>query len=161
MFQTSKLKQHRPSCPSARMSQAPRKLRFALYDEVFEIPHVDDLSNEEVENVWTSPRELKNIRNKAQDTASLIDNTPIFFNFGDSTGVCIRGLDQNTLSYYSRRDVKLKLVYDTVFKLQRYHGVQGVDVHGMIGELCTKFSAPSVATAIQFANIDAREANAE
>jgi hypothetical protein len=140
-----------------------RRLRFAKYDEVFEIPHIDDLSEEEAGSVWMSRGELKEIRKRARETVSLIDDP----NFGGALtsrrrgggGLCIRGLDQHTPSYNKKRDAAQNLTYDIVFQLKRFHDV--VDVHGLIAGLCGKCSSPSVAAAIQRAKIDAREAKNE
>jgi hypothetical protein len=145
--------------------EAQRGVRFAEYGEVFKIPHIDDLSDEEVESVWTSPEELNEIQNSARETASLIDSP----NFGGALasrrrgqdgGICFRGLDQNTPSYVKKREATQNWIYDAVFRLQRLNWAQqDAHVHGMIADLCRRYSSPAVGAAIHVAKIDAREAN--
>jgi hypothetical protein len=150
--------------PPRDISQAQRRriLRFAKYDEVFEIPHIDDLSREEVGSVWMNRRELEDIRRRARAMVSLIDDGPNFGGRSDGDDLCIRGLDQHTASYHKKQKVIQNLIYEAVFRLQGFHSytsAQEVDVQGLIAEFCTQFSSTSAAAAVQRAHMDSSEVN--
>jgi hypothetical protein len=129
-----------------------RRLRFSPYDEVFEIPHINDLSEEEVDGVWMSQDEIKAVRRNAKCMVALMDK-------GDNhmEGLEVRGLDQNTPSYARRREAILKLVYQAVNRIQTYQEANGVQVPELMAELCQKISSSSVAAAQKLGMLDAAE----
>jgi hypothetical protein len=131
-----------------------RRLRFSTYDEVFEIPHINDLSEEEVDGVWMSQNELNSVRRNAKCMVALMDK-------GDTLmeGLDVRGLDQNTPSYARRREAILKLVYQAVFRIQSYQNANGIKVPELMAELCQKVTSSSVAAAQKLAMLDAAAAS--
>jgi hypothetical protein len=135
-----------------------RLLRFSKFDEVSEIPHIDDLSDEEVQDVWISPEEFRAIRQRARDLVSIIEGP----NRVVSThqGLCTtRGLDHHTPNQIEVREAVKDLIYETVFRIQSFQAAKDVDARGLMAELCQRYSSVSVAAALQLAQRDAQEAN--
>jgi hypothetical protein len=118
---------------------------FAPTDELQEIPHLRDLSDEEIANVWMTAGELHAIRRQCSTIVKFIDSAIM-----DTTathGVCLRGLEQNTPSYVSIQMAVRAQLYDAVFFIQHFQQHAGVAVPNLIAETCQKFSSKSVAQA--------------
>ena len=167
------------SSRSSTSSSTAVAIRFAQHDRIYEIPHIDDLSENEIQDVWLSPNEMKQIK---QECIALIkimgtDNDNIFEDTEDKC--CTRGLDQHTKRYMERRRIENAIRSETVLKLQPFkkqHTVpevvvekkgksaksnsssMDVDVDQLIGDMCAKYSKIAVTHALKRAKRDAKEA---
>lgn len=118
-----------------------RRLRFTAYDEVLEIPHINDLSAEEVEAVWMHPDEFTRIRRECLGAVGDIGEDKV------SDGFLLRGLDQHTNRYKQTRDFIGRQVYDAVLSVQEFERANGLDCSELMAKLSQKYSEPSVIAA--------------
>ncbi len=117
-------------------------VRFADYDEVVKIPHINDMTQEEIDDSYMSDDELRAIRHECKALVRMIDAGD-----EDLGDVCLRGLDQHTPEYSRLRKVTQEQVYDAIFGVQSYQVFKGVSAPELMAELCRKCSSPSVADA--------------
>lgn len=131
-------KQTSPCTPRQRRRIATR-VTFSPTDELQEIPHINDISDEEIKDVWMSADELQTIRRQCATIVKFMDmDTAI------RHGVCLRGLEQNTPSYVAVQTEIRRQLYDAVFAIQQFQYTTGISVHELLVETCQKFSAESV-----------------
>jgi hypothetical protein len=130
-----------------------RNVNFASYDEVFEIPHIEDLSDDEIDNVWMSAEDGSKIRQQCQSIVVMMNNESE--NLKD---VETRGLDQHALAYTEQCKAIKYLLYGAVDRIQTFQEERGVEVSHLIAELCQKISAVSVTAAQRTAACDAMAA---
>jgi hypothetical protein len=126
------------SAPSQRRSK-DRIVQFSRTDELQEIPHINDLSEEEVSGVWMSRAELQAIRRQCATIVRFVD--------ADSAtkhGVCLRGLEQNTPSYVAVQVGIRQQLYDAVYAIQQFQVSTGMMVTDLLSDACRKFSQESV-----------------
>jgi hypothetical protein len=117
-------------------------VRFADYEEVVEIPHVNDMTQEEIDDSYMSDVELRAIQYECKALVRMMDEED-----EDLRDVCVRGLDQHTPEYSRCRKATRQQAYDAVFEVQSYQAFQGVSAPELIAELCQKCSSSSVAEA--------------
>jgi hypothetical protein len=128
--------------PSTLTRTYQNALRFAEFDDIFEIPSIDDMSEEGIDGVWMSREELRSIRNDCKVIIiSIRDQTT------ELNDIDMRGLDQHTIEYTSTRKVIQQQVYDAVFEIQSFQTFQGVSVPEQIAEMSQKCSSSSVVAA--------------
>ena len=108
---------------------------------MFEIPHINDLSDDIVENCWMGPDDFKSIRVDCLSTVKEIDTGK------QPEGYFLRGLDQHTMKYKERRDEIGRQVYMAVFELQTYQWSTGVDATDLIARASSKYSEPAAIAA--------------
>jgi len=118
-----------------------KNIAFADYDLVYEIPHINDMSPEEIHDQWMTAEDLLNIRKSCIGTVKDMNNGE------PPEGMFLRGLDQHTLKYKERKDEIDRQVYDAVFRIQEFQRMSGVDASDVMANLCTKYSEPSVIAA--------------
>jgi hypothetical protein len=116
-------------------------IEFSDFDLVFEIPHINDMTPEEIHDQWMTSEDLSNIRRGCIGTVRDINN-------GDPPeGTFLRGLDQHTLKYKERKEEIDRRVYDAVFRIQEFQRTSGVDATDVMANLCARYSEPSVVAA--------------
>ena len=86
------------------------KLTFNEHVRSKDIPHINDMSSDEISDVYMTPNDFKRIRNECLQLVQQKDFT--------KDGYLLRGLDKQTNSYQSRRDDIHYQVQDTVFLIQ-------------------------------------------
>jgi hypothetical protein len=117
------------------------QLRFADYDTVFPIPHINDLSEQEIQDCWMTAEDLRAIRQSCIGTVREM-------NSGEPPeGIFLRGLDQHSDKYRERKDEINQQVYDAVFRIQTFQRLSGKDASEVMAKLCAKYSEPSVIAA--------------
>jgi hypothetical protein len=116
-------------------------VRFADYEEVVEILHINDMTREEIDDSHMSVDELRAIQYECKALVRMMDEDE---DLGD---VCVRGLHQHTPEYSRWRNATRQQAYDAVFEVQSYQAFQGVSAPELIAELCQNCSSPSVAEA--------------
>jgi hypothetical protein len=127
-------------------------VRFAHDDEVFEIPHLNDLSEDVISNVWMSREELSSLRRQCASIVTVMVDVET----AAKHGVCLRGLEQNTPGYVVRQMAIRNQIYDTINAIQEYQEITGTAVPELIAKACLRFSAASAATAYDVGMNDAR-----
>lgn len=133
--------------------KAGRRISFAANDQFFEIPHINDLTKAEIQSVWISRSELKNIRQKCAVIVKVMDTESAAKN-----GVCFRGLDQNTPTYVAETMALRRQLYDAVHAIQAFQFSTGFIIPDLMAESCQKISEQSTSLARWFGIMD--ESNA-
>eukprot|EP00980_Cylindrotheca_fusiformis_P016004 scaffold4703_cov108-Cylindrotheca_fusiformis.AAC.12 len=130
--------------------QERRNVTFATFDDVCEIPHIDDLSDEEINDVWMSAEDGAKIRKECQSIVLMMNK-----NSEKLTGVEIRGLEQHGVAHTEQRRAIQNLLYDAVDRIQSFQAEKGVDISHLIAEVCQKISAMPILAARRVATQDA------
>lgn len=133
-----------------------KRVCFAEHDEVFEIPHVNDLSDDEIDAVWMSEEDFKSIRKECRMIILAIERECT--NILD--GVELRGLEHHMSTQRKQKAAVREILYGTVEKLQCFQDETNMDVSDMMGEMCQKVSSRSEKMAHRMALGDAVEAKA-
>jgi hypothetical protein len=135
-------------------SSKPSRVRFSPYDQVVEIPHFKDYSDEEKNNIWFVSNELNAIKKECAHRCFRLEEE------GNAVDFCVRGLDQHTKTHNEQRYAIKKIVQEGVFKLMKYQHSAGVDVSLVLSQLYKKLSSGSVTTAAEIGRLDALAAQA-
>ena len=126
--------------------KAVKSVRFARHDRVRKIPHIDDLTDDEIDAVWMHPEDFKDIRKECKTIILVLEHDPDLVE-----GIEIRGLEQHMLHQKNQAQATQKLLYDTVHRLQKFADDSGMDVSDMIASMCNKISSEPEAYARQTA----------
>lgn len=121
-----------------------RSVQFSDENQIHEIPHIDDLSDEEIEGVWMSPDDFKDIRRECQKIIMIIEHDSNLLN---GMGIELRGLEHHMVKQRKHIEGIQDLLYDTVDRLMRFHDETSMDVGDMLAEMCQKISSRSEALA--------------
>jgi hypothetical protein len=139
--------------PLLQAQHERRNVRFATCDEVFEIPHINELSQEEIDAVYMSYEEGRAIRR----TCSLL--CKVFANGiqeAQIAGECVRGLEAHIPQYIQRTYTIRQQLYDAIHEIQYFEDKTGLDMSDMIADTCQKHSRPLVTEAMQCGLLDAK-----
>eukprot|EP00980_Cylindrotheca_fusiformis_P014552 scaffold3924_cov109-Cylindrotheca_fusiformis.AAC.1 len=127
-------------------------LTFATYDEVMEIPHVSDMSDQEIQDTWMSPDEVDTMRKECLVSIWQIEN-----NGNNTNDICTRGLWFHTeLVSAQRREVR-NIMYEAMDEIIR-HTFPGPEREELLAEISRACSADSVRKSLATAEWDAIEA---
>lgn len=107
---------HEYRCDSERRRQRKKKVTFSSTDEFQEIPHIADLTNDEISSVWMTGEELSAIRRQCAVIIKFMETSKEDFMIPDD--ICLRGLEQNTLSYITCQMQKRRHLYDALRAVQ-------------------------------------------
>jgi hypothetical protein len=135
-----------------RDSSNHRRVRFASHEEVIEIRHVNDLTDEDIYNIWESRHNLKRIRKQCQLLVDMIEKQDYSFKGDLVYGHPIRGLEGYTTASNEKKKKLQNLMYETIHTIQAYN--QQMDVADLLAHLCSKFSSLSVQAALEIAKSD-------
>jgi hypothetical protein len=132
----------RPSCPSFLLAAVVGLWSDTHFSRksVLEIPHINDLSPEEIFDCWMTPEESQSIREECLGTVAENDKKM-------TDGMLLRGLDQHTNRYKEARDFISRQVYDAIFSVQEFEQENGVDCSELMAQLSAKYSAPATIAA--------------
>lgn len=117
-----------------------RSVKFLLDPEVFEIPHVNDFTEEEIDQLYYSRDELDAIQDNVWD---LVDMLNLGIEYTDKNDFTKRGLVDLKDDHTRRRRRMRRKAYKIVFGLQEYatigdlHCVQVSEVMAQLYEECT------------------------
>jgi hypothetical protein len=117
---------------------------FADFDTVFQIPHLNDMSDREIFDCWMTEQELYEIRKQCIGAVREMNGHG---KDGPPEGVFLRGLDQHTDKYRERKDEINRQIYDAVARIQDFQRLSGKDATEVLAKLCHKYSEPSVVAA--------------
>lgn len=75
-------------------TKTPKGVTFGLFDDVYEIPHLKNMSQEEIDDCWMTEEDFRVIREECRDVVKALDNG---LKQEVSEGYFLRGLDQQTM----------------------------------------------------------------
>ena len=119
-----------------------RNVFFAQQDEIFEIPHLDDLSDEEINDVWMSNEEFAAIRRECKKIIMIIQHDSRL-----ARHIELRGLEHHMLHQQKATEALQELLYETVDRLLSFREESSMDVSDMLAEMCQKISSRSEVSA--------------
>lgn len=143
---------------SDQIHSMQRTVRFAAHDDVFEIPHVNDMSDDEVDAVYMSPKELDAIRSECKILVGMMDEG-LHLTPDGKEQFCTRGLEHHTKLHTRRVDEIRDNIYDSVYAMQTFQVTSSQDVTELLASLCQRYSALSTQNALATAKADARSAS--
>lgn len=132
-----------------------KKVSFARRDNVYEIPHIDDLSDEEVDQVWMHPDDFKDIRRECKAIILIIEHDSDLLE-----GAELRGLEHHMSKQKKQAQAMQQLLYDTVERLQKFGDESKSDISDMLASMCQKISKRPEADARETALHDEEDAKA-
>ncbi|CAJ1949161.1 unnamed protein product [Cylindrotheca closterium] len=146
-YTTAKIELESDSKPQlVTLENMPRRVQFSGEHKIHEIPHIDDLSDEEIEQVWMSPDDFKDIRRECQKIIMIIEHDSSLL---EGMGIELRGLEHHMVKQRKHIEGIQELLYDTVDRLMCFHDETSMDVGDMLAEMCQKISSRSEALARQ------------
>jgi hypothetical protein len=138
-----------------------RSVKFLPDMEVFEIPHVNDFTDEEIDQLYYSRDELDTIQDDVWD---LVDMLNLGIEYTDKNDFTKRGLVDLKTKHVRRRRRMRRKAYSIVFRFQRYEtfgdlqGVQASEVMAQLYQECTAKSLRDARTLARKDEIAARSA---
>lgn len=133
-----------------------RRIRFSPNDRVFEIPHLNDLSDDEIDDMWIRREGFENIRRECKALIRIIQRG----HESRLKDIELRGLEHHRPREKEEVERLLDMLYDTVDRVMRFSDDTSVDTSGLLAEMCMKISEISVAKARQTALQDEENARA-
>ena len=98
-----------------KKKQKKKYVRFSKTRKVRRIPHINDMTREQIVECWMQPEDFRSIRLECRAVVKAVDSgRPL------PEGYFLRGLDQQTMEYRERSDGVVRRVYDAVFRVQQY-----------------------------------------
>jgi hypothetical protein len=140
--------------PPPQRSSITKCLRFHKYDEVFEIPHIDDISEDEVDATWYSKKEFQAIRKSCLRTVELMERNRFI---KESSKHCTRGLEKHTDLGRQIRKRHQEVCFEAVMNIQDLSDSRGVALNDIMAEFYAKTCSKSVQEALRLASQDERE----
>lgn len=126
-------------------------MRFAAHDFVHDVPHLNDMSDTEVDALYMTREEIVSIKGECLVTVSMIEK-------GIKADTCIRGLVHHTDKYIAKAKMTRKQIYSVVNTVQRFRAETGNDITKLLARMVKRVSLHSVKAAIALAHEDARTA---
>ena len=135
------------SSSSNQIKKIKKNLRFAKYDEVYEIEHINDMSDDEIDSCYMSPEESKAIRLECRNLVEKLNSDPYGMFLNDQGFEHIpkrsiyRGLEKHCKKVASKTTAIQDEMYDIVFALQEMqfqHPDQ--DYTELIAKRCSKIT---------------------
>jgi hypothetical protein len=121
-----------------------RSVKFLPDPEVFEIPHVNDFTDEEIDQMYYSRDELDEIQDDVWD---LVDMLNLGIEHTGKNDFTKRGLVDLKDEHVRRRRRMRRKAYNIVFRLQEYKAfgdLQCVQASEVMAELCQECTAKSL-----------------
>mmetsp|Transcript_37452 Transcript_37452/g.43119 ORF Transcript_37452/g.43119 Transcript_37452/m.43119 type:complete len:305 (-) Transcript_37452:106-1020(-) len=100
-------------------------VRFAEYDQINYVPHINDISQEELDSRWMNEEEYNSIRERSLRLVEMIEDPkkryPISADIMmvNKHLIYIRGLSEMTTQYVYERDVLQRSLQTAIFQLQQ------------------------------------------
>lgn len=130
-----------------------RCITFAAFDEVIEIPHLKDLSDDEINSVWMTCEEWNAMRTECAELTNIMDDAPSMDNpFAFYT----RGLASHTEVHRARKQMYRDVMYDAMSHVLSSHqnATKGDCLEALLAEVSRVCSATAVEDAIAMAAWD-------
>ena len=138
---------------SLTKEQRPKhSVSFEKYDLVYDIPHIDDMDDKEVDSIWYTPDELKQITKNAKNIIREV-NAGVRDVCGNDDDVL--GLEKHTSYATKLRKDQLNDIYDTVLGIQSFQNRRGLSLPNTVADICRKQTQSSRQEAYEKAIRDA------
>ena len=141
------------SSPPSSCKGRTRRVRFAYFEEVIEIPHHSEYSDEEFYSMFMDRQEASQIRRECQRLVRLMENQrrnsqgKKCRHFRELTKrhelseMCMRGLEKHTAEMNSELRATQDMLYSAVYKIQDLALPPGmIDKDHMIAEMCQRIT---------------------
>ena len=128
-----------------------KSVKFADFDDVYDIQHITDISDEEINSLYLSADEREAIRLNCRFILHKMDNGDVGF---DDTNHCVRGLEIQTLEYIAWRKQIQKQLHAAVFEVQALNSQGIICTPELISKLCQEYSSESVEAAAIYGMYD-------
>jgi hypothetical protein len=135
-------------------SSSNSSVSFALWEDIVEIAHLSELSEDEIEGSWISKEQLWGIRKEALSIISLLDCGIDIFEEDD---ICVRGLARYTEEHSLKRNERRRSIYKAISDLQDEESNEDT-LAEKIAECHQSLSLEAKTDAYEFALNDAKEA---
>ena len=137
--------------------QATKTVRFAEYDQVKEITHRNDMSEQDFDAMYMSGEESAEARQSALNELVAVVRGQLLED--DEDGVCVRGLENHMLENSQRFREAVNKLYDIVYDCQTFEDENGVQVpEEYLAQYMIQVSESSQEEAYERAASDAFEA---
>mmetsp|Transcript_40527 Transcript_40527/g.46661 ORF Transcript_40527/g.46661 Transcript_40527/m.46661 type:complete len:359 (-) Transcript_40527:34-1110(-) len=135
------------------------KLRFAKYDHIEYIPHLNDISQTEIKATWMNEDDYNRIRERSLRLVEMIEDPNKRYPISNDTMIvnthliCVRGLCDMTTQCVEARDLVQQQLQTAVFRLQSQQqqdnnrGGQGADPAQALRQVSRKYSKKSTKAA--------------
>ena len=135
-----------PSASSISSKKERRNVSFYPYVKIRDIPHINDLPQDVIDDCYMSQDDLWSIH---EDCRELMYQCGMNSSSKDlrKEGYALRGLDKRTWKYCVKRDEIHDKVQDAVYRLQRIRRLTGKDTTQLMADTCIKLSHPAVISA--------------
>jgi len=110
---------------SSSVNNVKASVRFAEYDQINYVPHINDISQEELDSRWMNEEEYNSIRERSLRLVEMIEDPkkryPISADIMmvNKHLIYIRGLSEMTTQYVYERDVLQRSLQTAIFQLQQ------------------------------------------
>jgi hypothetical protein len=156
-------------------TKRPKKnasVHFSDFDSVYEIPHIKNMTPEEIRDVWLTRKERKRIdRNSSRIVAQL--EAALRHDGGEEGDAmarllilsiiteeeCYRGLECQTPTAVQQREEIQEAMYKDVISMQNFQKRRGVVIPQALAEICSKHTAACQQEALAAAFRDALHAH--
>ena len=119
-------------------------IKFAPLDDVVEIPHINDFTEDEIERTWITSSEKRASRSEWKRIISIMDEAKEITACTTSEelmSICPRGLEAYTPQAALKRQMATRKAQDAVFQLQDYEKRTGKSVAKTMALLLRQNSA--------------------
>jgi len=129
-----------------------KSIRFSKYDEINYIPHINDISQEEIDSSWMSEDDYNTIRSRSLRLVEMIEDTKRYPISADTMIVnkhliCVRGLSDMTSQCVYERDLLQRRLQTAVFRIQEQQKEDNIVDPQAIRQVSRKYSKKSTKSA--------------
>jgi len=123
-------------------------VRFSNYDQINYIPHINDISQEEIDQSWMNEEDYYSIRSRSLRLVEMIEDEKRYPISADTMIVnkhlvCVRGLGDKTSQCVYERDRLQRKLQTAVFRLQQQQKEEGLVDPQAIRQVSKKYSKKS------------------
>jgi len=136
---------HKSKKEDNSISSSVKSVRFSKYDQINDIPHINDFTQEEIDECWMNEEDYHFIRSRSYKLIDMMEDGNRYPISADTMVVnkhlvCIRGLEGNTSQKQNERDQLQKKIQAAVFHLQQQQKEDGVINPQAIRQVSKKYS---------------------
>lgn len=142
------------SAQSEQVEIVVRRVRFANKTRVRKIPHHNDLSEEQIEQIWISKEDYRALRQDCAKRIRFLDKVKM--KEPNEAPFCVRGLLNHTASARAKKNAYRDVMYDAL--AQALDKELEENIEEALAQICKICSAPSVKTAHLEGLADEKEA---
>mmetsp|Transcript_8502 Transcript_8502/g.8348 ORF Transcript_8502/g.8348 Transcript_8502/m.8348 type:complete len:268 (-) Transcript_8502:58-861(-) len=130
---------------NSNSSSSVKSVRFSKYDQIHDIPHINDFTQEEIDECWMNEEDYHFIRSRSYKLIDMMEDGNRYPISADTIIVhkhliCIRGLEGNTSQKQNERGQRQKKIQTAVYHLQQQQKEDGVINPQAIRQVSKKYS---------------------